>query len=629
MLDTTSGKFKNISLLRESFLTSGLTTCLLSDSKNYIWAGTSTDFGLNKINPQTRQIEHYVNVSWDSTSFRGGDINCIFERYDGTIWIGTSKGLAMLISGSKSFKYFGLKKGFIDQDIKAIQEDSKHNLWISHNSGLVKFNPESGDFNNYTWADGLQDNAFNSNSSVKLSDGRIAFGGKSGLNIFVPENINPNPYKPLPLIVSIKVNDEIRYLTDPNEPIKLKYSERNIEFVFSSSDYQNPIKNEFLFKLEGYDKDWIKESSNRSAKYTNLPSGNYLFVVKTSNNDGLWCEKNITVKIRIGYPLWLRWWSILFEFIVLVGIVALIVKLRVRKISLQKKVLVQEVESRTREITSKNEEISTQNELLQKQKDHIHHIHNQISDSIEYAQYLQNSYFLTREQRNTILGENFLIFLPKEKLSGDFLWAVSYDDSSIIALVDCIGHGVPGALMSMLGLTLLREVSISSLVNKPSEVLKKIHNRLIETLKDDKSEVTNLNTLDIGYCILNREKGELQFAGAHISLYISRFKGDKKIIEELRGDKKQPGNPFQDDDYKLHCVSVSKGDVIYMFTDGYVDQYNNITKEKFSRSRAKEHILKLNGLPLEIQREIILSGIYEWRGETDQTDDITVLGIKV
>ena len=628
MLNSDKKTFTNYLESASSDITGWLITTLFTDSKGYLWVGTSNGQGLNRVNQEEGHVDHFINFLWDTTSIRKCDIYDIFESKNGTIWIATSKGLSRFNEQTMNFTHFDKRNGLASDVIMSINEDGNGNLWLGTTGGISCFNPAICIITNYTWKDGVQGGDFSKGATIKLNNGNLAFGGMEGYNMFCPDSIKQNPYKPEPIITRIQVNGDIRFISNPQK-LKLKYSERNIELSFSCNDYNFPENNHIRYKLEGFDDKFMLSGNNRSATYTNLSPGNYRFIVESCNNDGIWCRKPLILNIRVGYPIWLRWWAIILEISSLIGLIIIIVRFRTRVVVKQKDLLEKEVATRTEQILAKNEEIIVQRDILSKQKDHIHKIHNQLSDSIEYARHLQSSFYLSKEQRDELLGENFLLYMPKDKVGGDFFWAHQVDNKITFAVVDCTGHGVPGALMSMIGFTSMKELSLSETALSPGKSLSMLHHKVSSAFSGNQPETSMVTAMDIGYCVLDRINGKLQFAGGHIDILIAKWNNNKKSIIEIKGNNKRVGNKLQGDSFNETEIEVSTGDLLYLFSDGISDQFNSDKNEKFSKRRVKELIYFISDFPFEVQSNLILSRFYEWKGSSEQTDDITVLGVKV
>lgn len=628
MLNADKKTFTNYLKPASSDITGWLITALFIDSKGYLWVGTSNGQGLNRVNQKKGHVDHFINFLWDTTSFRKCDIYGIFESKNGTIWVATSKGLSRFNEQAMNFTHFDKRNGLASDVIMSVNEDGNGNLWLGTTGGLSCFNPTNYIATNYTWKDGVQGGDFSKGATIKLSNGNLVFGGMEGYNIFCPDSIKQNPYKPEPIITRIKINGDIRFISNPKK-LKLKYAERNIEILFSCNDYNFPENNHVRYKLEGFEDKFVLSGNNRSAMYTNLSPGNYQFMVEVCSNDGIWSHNPLVLGIKVGYPIWFQWWAVILEILLLVGILILIVRHRTRMVVNQKNLLEKEVAKRTEQILAKNEEIIVQRDILRKQKDHIHKIHNQLSDSIEYAQYLQSSFYLSRDQRDELLGENFLLYMPKDKVGGDFFWAHKRDNKIAFAVVDCTGHGVPGALMSMIGFSSMKDVSMSDNVLNPSKTLSILHHKVSSVFSGSPSETSMVTAMDIGYCVLDRANNKLKYAGGHIDILIAKWNGSKKSIIEIKGNNKRVGNKLQNDSFNETEIEISNGDLIYLFSDGISDQFNAAKNEKFSKRRVKELLNFISDYPLDVQQSLFVSGFYEWKGDNEQTDDITVLGIRV
>lgn len=267
----------------------------------------------------------------------------------------------------------------------------------------------------------------------------------------------------------------------------------------------------------------------------------------------------------------------------------------------------------------KNQQISVKNR-------HLEDAHIQIKSSLDYAQKIQNSIVQNEIGITKSFSDSFVLFKPKDTVSGDFLWTNKYKEDIFIAVADCTGHGVPGALLSIVGNFLLDAVVNYHQLRNTNEILDKLHHEVIRTLnKNIKDQKLNDDGMDIALLKINKESKKLQFSGANRSVYIVRA---GKIIE-LKGDRRPIGetminyNPFKSVEFELQ-----KNDIIYSFSDGYYDQFNNNGKKYLKKSLLKL-LLKTSTLKLEEQRQVLINVLSEHQGNVSQTDDILVVGIKI
>ncbi|MEW6737170.1 MAG: ATP-binding protein, partial [Acidobacteriota bacterium] len=275
-------------------------------------------------------------------------ITCIYEDKSGIIWIGTyGGGLNRFDPKTEMFIAFSERDGLPNNVVYGILADNSDNLWLSTNRGISKFNPQVSSFKNYDINDGLQNDEFNSSSYFKGSKGEFFFGGINGLNRFYPEQIIENNYLP-PLVVTVfKVNDKINSMAErvlvecaghqQTTPLELSYRENFLSFEFAALNYIHPEKNRYAYKMEGLDADWIRSDTRRYVSYNYLAPGDYTFRVKGSNNDGVWNETGIAIKIRIVVPPWRSWWAYSLYLIGFVSTGFALYRARIRAILKQAK----------------------------------------------------------------------------------------------------------------------------------------------------------------------------------------------------------------------------------------------------------------------------------------------------
>lgn len=609
-------------------LTSDLISTIFTDSKGYTWAGTTGGDGINRINVKSGYIDNYRHFPWDLSSISKGDITDVFEANDSTIWIGTETGLCKFKPKSNNFSRYDMSSGLGSNTILAIQEDNSGNLWVSTLAGLSHFNPKTLQSTNYTWKDGLQEGVFSRMCATKLKDGRLVFGGDKGYNMFYPDSIRMNPLSPLPMITSVSVNGQVRYISSPKR-MNLRFDERNIEISFSGSDYNFPENNQIIYMLEGFDQELKHAVNSQPAVYTNLLPGRYRFVVQVTNNDGKWCKSPIVVYIKVGYPIWLRWWAVFLEVIAIFGLVILAIKFRLKSITMQKKILENEIANQTERLHLRNEEIITHHDILVSQKEHIQKIYNEQSNNIEYVELIQQSNLLTSIQRDSILGQNFLLTLPKNKLSGDFFWAQRHHNMSIFMLADCMLHGLPGAILSMVGISIIKEISISHACCSPDDTLKILYQKINEFSVNNHQYKHPLNNIEIGCCVLDRSSMKIAFSGKQIDLYISRIENGVRFILQCKSTPKKADNSYHLEEYNLIEQNVLPDDYIYMFSDGFANHLNISATEDSNNLQIKQLLKYLGNYPFEMHEALILEKIYELKGIADQKDDITILGVRI
>ncbi|SHM13918.1 Two component regulator propeller [Flavobacterium flevense] len=313
---------------------------IYEDSKGNIWFATANGLSLltsKEITSSKPKFKNFKHKSSDNKSISHNYILELFESRNGDMWIGTfggglNKYVQPLKGKSAYFITYNDKKGLPNNIIKGILEDDYANLWLSTNKGLSKFNPSKESFKNYDVNDGLQNNEFQELARLKLKNGAMLFGGINGFNMFYPEDIIDNRHEAVTVITdffisnkSVKIDEEINGRVILNKSInytqniELEYDENSFSFEFAALHYVAPLKNQFAYKLEGFDKDWIYTTSKkRFATYTNIPPGSYIFKVKASNNDGIWDSTPTELKIEVIPPFYLTKFAYLFYVILII-----------------------------------------------------------------------------------------------------------------------------------------------------------------------------------------------------------------------------------------------------------------------------------------------------------------------
>jgi ligand-binding sensor domain-containing protein/signal transduction histidine kinase/DNA-binding response OmpR family regulator len=302
------------------------------DNHKNIWILT-LDSGINRYNLVSKQVSHYLNKKGESSD----DIAFAFTDSKNRFWIG-KKGLYLFDRQHDNFVLYTNLAGLADEYIKGILEDDDGNLWISTSNGITKFNPDTHAFKKFNVGDGLQGLEFEVGSCMKAKNGELFFGGVNGFNVFYPQNIKLNPYMPPVYLTGFQILNKSIVAGEQGSPlqqdisatkeINLSYKQSTFSFLFSALNFVAPENNEYAYKLENFDKSWVKAGTERKASYTNIDPGEYIFRVKASNNDGLWNDKGAEVKVYIAPPFWLTWWFRLFIIIILLTAAYLVLRFR-------------------------------------------------------------------------------------------------------------------------------------------------------------------------------------------------------------------------------------------------------------------------------------------------------------
>jgi len=279
------------------------------DARGYVWFATWGD-GLYRYNPENHAWKHFANAAGDSNSIPDNQVNCLSIDEHNQLWVGTGNGLCRYDAKADHFVRISLQlKSRLICDILT----DRGFLWITTTNGLIRLNPIDKSFKTFTKSDGLQSDQFNLKSAVKMKNGKIFIGTANGFNAFYPDNLRENTSVPPVVITNLQILNEnvsigkhsvLNQSVSSTEKITLSWKQNILNIEFAALSFAAPLKNQYAYKLEGFDDDWVYVGNQRKATYTNLPAGSYVFRVKASNNDGLWNEEGTSLRIVVKPPIW-------------------------------------------------------------------------------------------------------------------------------------------------------------------------------------------------------------------------------------------------------------------------------------------------------------------------------------
>jgi len=266
-----------------------------------------------------------------------------------------------------------------------------------------------------------------------------------------------------------------------------------------------------------------------------------------------------------------------------------------------------------------------------------------ITDSISYARRIQKAVLPSPPYLNKLFADYFTIYKPKDIMSGDFYWAREIEAHRVIIVADCTGHGVPGALMSMLGVTLLNEQFRTFGIRPPGEILGHLRNKVKEILYQDGSGNDQKDGIDMAIAIIDPSGETLQFAGANIPLFLVRetkhagdteedlavsLEDDNYLLYKIKSDKQPLGVHWEERDFTSHLIQLQERDSLYIFSDGYVDQYGGKKRKKFKSKKLMRLILSLQDASMDMQKKLLEDAFERWRGNQEQIDDVCAFGLR-
>ena len=320
-------------------------TSILTDETNTLWVASL--FGLYKLkNTENNSYTYTWYTKENQSGIGSNEIQTIYKDSKKNLWFGSGdNGVSMLPAESSTFKIMRKQDGFLSNSVKAIVADKNGNIWFSSSRGLSKYHPATHSFQNYTHEDGLPSNEFNPNALLLAKDGKFYVGSYDGLVSFYPDSIKSNPVKPVIFLTDLKLNNQSVPIGTDDSPlqkhislttkIELRNSQHSFVLDFAALNYGQSSRNNYCYKLEGFDTDWNCIGEGHSATYTNLDPGHYVFFVKASNSDGVWSEQPARLEIVIHPALWKTWWALLVYIAVSAAIIFFLIRIRLERIKIK------------------------------------------------------------------------------------------------------------------------------------------------------------------------------------------------------------------------------------------------------------------------------------------------------
>ncbi len=615
---------------------------VVRDRNGKIWAATQS--GLFKFDGDS--ITNYTVENGIPNNFC---YDIAIDKHN-NIWLATEDGLCKITeSGDQlEFKTYTVKEGLASNTIWFVHANQSDKLWLGLSNGLNTIDLTTDSITFYGEEDGYLPLECYQGAAATDIYGNVWFGTVNGLVKYNPTADKKRSTPPRTYITNISLlgNDDIlEYAegidskTGLPEKLVLPHNKNNIRIEWIGIHFTIPSKNRYRYFLKGFDTQWHEESVETYREYP-LSPGKYTFSVMACNNDGVWNTEPVTYSFEVKPPWWASIVAFISYIILLVVLIWLYVRMRERALKEKNRQLEEKIKERTAEIEEQKkdieeinkslqqyqEELIVQRDMASQQRDEIAAQRKEIMDSIFYAKKIQTAIMPQPQQMDDILPQHFIFFRPRDIVSGDYYWATKKGNTAIVVAADCTGHGVPGAFMSMLGISILNEMALRQEIVQASDIL----NQLRETLKIILSQTgksgEQKDGMDMSLCIIDYEQMTLQYAGAYNPLYLVR-KGD---LTEYKADKMPVGIHIGEElPFSNHNISLKKNDMLYIFSDGYIDQFGGEFDSKFKTKPFKQLLIDVSPLNMENQREMIVTTHDSWKGHRDQVDDILIIGIRV
>lgn len=592
------------------------------DKRGDYWFGS--EYALYRLDKKG-VFHEYIHDVKDTTSICNNWIVTINDDVNGNVWFGSyGGGISKYDPDKDNFTSWDERDGLCNNFICGILADDNNDLWVSTFKGLSHFRVKQNKFKTYHAEDGLQGGKFSINSYYKSKEGVLMFGGINGLTSFRHEDIASNPYPPSLVLTDFRLMNEPVDIRSEDAPFRehishvkeivLPYDYSVFTIQFAALNYIQSNKNQFVYKLKGFDKEWNHVGNKNEATYTNLTPGKYVFQLKASNNNNIWTEDPLTLSIIIEPPFYRTWWFRIVSVLIVIFALVSVYKLRVERIVRQKQLLKRIVDERTETIHLKNKELEYKNQ------NHL--------ESLNYAKLIQEASLPSLEEAREVLDSFGVLYLPSHIVSGDFYWIKNVQGKLIIASVDCTGHGVPGAFMSLIGHVALGNIISWRGLRSPEDILEALHEAVVKSLRQNMT--SNKDGMDMSIVVIDKEAKTMEFAGAMNPLvYIQNNE-----VKQIKGVRRGVGGMylFNRNPFEKHIVDISVPTTFYLYTDGYQDQFGGrgvSGGKKFMAKRFRDLLLEIHELPFDEQIEVLNNKHLEWKGDNEQTDDVLVLGGKI
>ncbi len=480
--------------------------------------------------------------------------------------------------------------------------------------GLSRIDPVKGSIVTFGKESGFISDV-RENAATTSEGGKLLFGTTEGVIQYDAFQAREDSVAPKLSLKSVVISDTPY---DLEAEIKLKYGRYRVRIDFVGINLSNPDKVTYQYKLDGYEDEWreISSGSDPYAYYSRVEDGNYTFMLKACDGNGNCSTEPVSVHFTVKIPVWKAWWFILSGVFLVLATLFIIFKIRERNQKAIQEYLQRQLDERTREVVQQKEEIEVKNR--------------DITDSINYAQRIQASILPPIKKLNDAFSGSFVFYQPRDIVSGDFYWYEQINENKfIVVCADSTGHGVPGAFMSMIGTTLIKDICLRSGIQKPSQILTTLDNEVREALNQNMETSGSNDGMDIIVAEVDMRTYKFVVSSAMRPVII--YSGGEQIY--VKGSRSSIGGQLDEDRVEKEFIDqefdLNKGDIIYMFSDGYPDQFGGPLGRKYKMVRLKNLLRDIHDKPMDEQYNYIKSNFFLWKEDLEQVDDVLFMGLKL
>lgn len=623
--------------------------CILQDKEKNIWI--TTNDGVYILNTNSGYVNHEYSV------FK--NVQTIAEDWNGNMWLGTSDIGLVILKNKLKARYFengklnnvekvNTETGINSNCINTILFE-KESAWIISNNGINEIKIDTylnliKEIKTYNKGKGFASYDNKPNTAVFDNNNVIWIGSVEGLTEYKNLNHTTNAVqkdivihinainiegKPINWAdttlfsgsgeySTLKFDGYFNWYKIPKD-LQLDYNHNSIQFYLNTNHIADQNQVNYNYKLVGYDKDWSTIYNNNEISYRNLPAGDYSLIIKASTTSDFSSSDEFTYHFSVKPPFWKTTSFYVVVFIVLFILGYYFITNREKRLKREKLKLELEVKSRTSEIEKKKKEIEMQNSLIQG-------INKDLTDSIKYAERIQKTILPSTTLLNNYFKDYCVYYKPRNIVSGDYYWIKELNGLVYVAVVDCTGHGVPGAFMSLITSNILNEaISFNICQESPAKILEYLRKEINVRISQSVTDKIN-DGLDISLICFNKEKNTVEYVNANRPLYII---SNNELITLASENVNIGGFADLDSVIPTKTISVKPNDLLFMFTDGITDQFGGDKNKKYNPARLRQFLLMNDHLSLTELEYKLNEEISQWQGSYEQTDDILFIGLRV
>jgi ligand-binding sensor domain-containing protein/serine phosphatase RsbU (regulator of sigma subunit) len=577
------------------------------DSQGMIWIAANSNSILS--------INHWIDPEKEEKRLQTGlmsetEFSCLSEDADGNIWAGTHGAGVFLFDRKNDSVYRitsqnGLKSDFC----YAMESDRSGHVWVGHRLGLSMVDVRQRSVVTFGTEYGITGDV-NPNAMRINSDNELIAGFTDGVLLYNTAEDCRQEWEPILNLTGVTIGDKSY---NPGEPLSLPFNRYRVQFDYIGLQYRQPEAVIYQYMLQGYDVEWSEPSNGRSVLYPRLENGNYRFLVRACNSN--YCTADtLLYEFKIRRPFWKTYWFMALMLGTVTGAVYAFIIMRERAHRHQQEYLERELAARTREVLDQKEEIEAKNR--------------DITDSINYAQRIQFSVLPTTKTLLDNCSDAFIFYRPRDIVSGDFYWFNYFPDRDAILIVcaDSTGHGVPGAFMSLIGTTLIKDIVMRPEIKTPVDILQRLDENIQSTLNQNQESEQANDGMDVIVCEINTKTCHVRVSSA-MRPFVVYHNGEQKVY---KGSHVAIGGQHMNNKrFELIELQLAPGDLIYMFTDGYPDQFGGPAGKKFKMNRLQSVLNDIHNRDMDEQHRVLKEHFELWKGNVEQIDDVLMIGVRL